>query len=95
MFLNKAKLDSEPYSVTANLTFATEVGYSSTQDFPLSTFYNSPIKQRELVSEPHLVERRLSFAVEVATASGNWKHPYPLKIIFSACFQWLLCFRNG
>ena len=63
-----------------------------------STFYSAlstPLEQRELVSEPHSVERRLSFAVEVTTASGNLKHPLPLKIIFSARFQWLLCFRNG
>ena len=36
------------------------------------------------LSEPRSVERRLSFAAEVTTASGNWKHPLPLKIIFSA-----------
>ena len=26
----------------------------------------------------------ISDGVEVTTASGNWKHPLPLKIIFSA-----------
>ena len=46
-------------------------------------------------SEPRSVERRLSFAIEVTTTSGNWKHPLPLKIIFNARFQWLLCFKNG
>ena len=32
-------------------------------------------------SEPSSVERRLSYALEVMTASGNWKHPLPLKIV--------------
>ena len=34
-------------------------------------------------NEPRLVERRFSFAVKVTTASGNWKHPLPLKKFFS------------
>ena len=56
-----------------------------------SSFY----KTARTCSEPSSVERWLSFAVEVMTASANWKHPLPLKIIYSACFQWLLRFRNG
>ena len=35
------------------------------------------------------VEHRLSFTVVVAPASGNWKHPLPLKIRF--LFKTLLC----
>ena len=81
-----------------NLTFATEVCYSCTRHFLLlrfliGTFYSYKTARTCIVSRS--VERRLSFAVEVMTASGNWKHPLPLKIIFSARFQWLLCFRNG
>ena len=34
--------------------------------------------------EPRSAECRHSFAVEVTTASGNWKYPLPLKIIYSA-----------
>ena len=75
-----------------NLTFATEVCYSCTRHFLLGTFYS--YKSARICIEPRPVERRLSFAVEVTTASGNWKLPLPLKIIFSAHFQWLLCFRN-
>ena len=41
-------------------------------------------KTARTCSEPRSVEHRLSFAVEVITASGNLKHPLPLKIIFSA-----------
>ena len=76
-----------------NLTFATEVCYSCTRHFLLGTFYL--YRTARTCSEPRSVERRLSFAVEVTTASGNWKHPLPLKTTFSARFQWLLCFRNG
>ena len=68
------------------LTFATEVCYSCTQQFLISV---------RTCSEQHSIEHTLSFTVEVTTASGNWKHPVSLKIIFSACFQWFLCFRNG
>ena len=50
----------------------------------------SILKQRELLVDHIRVERRLSFTVVVAPASGNWKHQLPLKIIFSAYFQWLL-----
>ena len=76
-----------------NLTFATEVCYSCTRHFLLGTFYS--YKTVRTCSEPRSVERRLSFAVEVTTASGNWKHPLSLKVIFSARFQWLPCFKNG
>ena len=38
-------------------------------------------KTARTCSEPSLVERKLSFAVEAITASGNWKHLLPLKII--------------
>ena len=61
--------------------------------FLLCTFYS--YRTARTCSEPRSVERRLSFAVEVMTTSGNWKHPLPLKIIFNARFQWLLCFKNG
>ena len=76
-----------------NFTFATEVCYSCTWHFLLGTFYSykTVVTCIELRSEEH----RLSFAVEVTIASGNWKHPLPLKIIFSSRFQWLPCFRNG
>ena len=53
-----------------------------TRRFLLGTFYS--YKTARTYSEPRSVERRLSFAVEVTTASGNWKHPLPLKINFSA-----------
>ena len=76
-----------------NLTFTTEVCYSCTRHFLLGTFYS--YRTARTCSEPRSVERRHSFTVEVTTASGNWKHPLPLKRIFSARFQWLLCFRNG
>ena len=82
MCLNKTKLDSEPYSVTAYLTFAIEVYYSCTWHFILGTLYS--YKTTRTCSELRSVEHRLSFAVEVTTASGHWKHPLPLKIIFSA-----------
>ena len=62
-----------------NLTFATEVCYSCTRHFLLSTFYS--YKTARTCIEPHSVEHRLSFAVEVKTVSGNWKHPLSLKII--------------
>ena len=88
-----SKQNSEPHSVTANLTFATEVCYSCTRHFLLGTFYSYKTARTRI--EPCSVERRLSFAVEVTTASGNWKHPLPLKKIFSARFQWLLFSRNG
>ena len=45
---------------------------------------------RSNCNEPRLVERRHFFTIEVTTASGNRKHSLPLKIIFSARFQWLL-----
>ena len=76
-----------------NLTFASEVCYSCTRHFLLSTFYS--YRTARTCSEPHSVERRLSFAVEVTTASGNWKHPLSLKKYFSVRFQWLLCLKNG
>ena len=76
-----------------NLTYAAEVCYSSTRHFLLRTFYS--YRTARTCSESRSVERRLSFAAEVTTGSGNWKHPLPLKIISSARFQWLLCFRNG
>ena len=38
-------------------------------------------KTARTCSEPRTEECRLSFAVEVMTASRNWKHPLPLKII--------------
>ena len=76
-----------------NLTFATEVCYSCTRHILLGTFYS--YRTARTCSEPRSVECRLSFAVEVTTGSGNWKHPLPLIIIFSAHFQWLPCFRNG
>ena len=53
-----------------------------TRRFLLGTFYS--YKTARTYSEPRSAERRVSFAVEVTTASGNWKHPLPLKIIFSA-----------
>ena len=76
-----------------NLTFVTEVCYSCTQHFLLGTFYS--YRTAKTCSEPRSVQCRLSFAVDVTTTSGNWKHPLPLKIIFNACFQRLLYFRNG
>ena len=51
----------------------------STRHFLLGTFYS--YKSARTCIEPRPVERRLSFTVEVTTASGNWKHPLPLKII--------------
>ena len=54
----------------------------STWHFLLSTFYS--YKTARTCIEPRSVEGRLSFAVEVMTASGNYKHPLHLKIIFSA-----------
>ena len=65
-----------------NLTFATDICYSWTRHFLLSIFYS--YKTATTSIEPSLVERRLSIAVEVMTATGNWNHPLPLKIIFSA-----------
>ena len=59
------------------LTFATEVCYSCTRHLLLGTFYSH--RTARTCSEPRSVERSLSFAVEVTTASGNWKHPLPLK----------------
>ena len=90
MVLNKIANNTQ---VQCNLTFATEVCYSCTRHFLLGTFYS--YKTARTCIEQRLLERRLSFAVEVTTASGNWKHPLPLNIIFSVRFQWLLCFRNG
>ena len=82
MCLNKAKLIANHTQLQHNFTFATEVCYSCTRNFLLGTFYS--YKTVRTCIEPHSVERRLSFAVEVTTASGNWKHPLPLKIIFSS-----------
>ena len=76
-----------------NLTSVTEVCHCCTRHFLLGTFYS--YRTARTCSEPHSVQHRLSFAVEVTTTSGNWKNPLPLKIIFNARFQWLLCFRNG
>ena len=45
-------------------------------------------------NEPRLVERRLSFTVKVTTASGNWKHSLPLKIIFMSVSNGYRC-RSG
>ena len=87
MCLNKAKFDGEP-------TLSYSIGLPSLQKFVIvvhGNFYS--YKAARTCSEPRLVEHRLSFAVEVTTASGNWKQPVPLKIIFSARFQWLLRFR--
>ena len=52
-----------------------------------SYYFNKTVRT---CNEPRMVESRLSFTIEVTTASGNLKHPLPLKIIFSARFQWLL-----
>ena len=88
MCLHKAKLDSEPtlsYSITLPSLlpkFVTVVHGS---------FY-SYITARTC-SELH--SGSVGFAVEVMVALGNWKHPLPYKIIFSAHFQCLLHFRNG
>ena len=76
-----------------NHTFATEVCNSCTRHILLGTFYS--YRTARTCSKPRSVERRLSFALEVTITSRNWKHPLPLKIIFSARFQWLLCFKNG
>ena len=89
MCLNKAKFDSE-------CTLSFSIGLPSLLKFVTvvhGSFYS--YKSVRTCSEQRSVERRLSFAVEVATASGNWKHPLHLKIIFSTHFQWLLRFRNG
>ena len=82
MCLNKAKLDMNHTQLQHNLTFATEVCYSYTRHFLLGTFYS--YKTARTCIQPCSVERRLSFAVWVKTAAGNWKHPLPLKIVFSA-----------
>ena len=87
MFLNKAKFDSKPDSVTASpylrLKNLVQLYMAlSTRHFLLGTFYS--YKTARTCIEPRSVERRLCFAVEVPTASGNWKHPLLLKIIFSA-----------
>ena len=79
MCLNKAKFESEPtlqlqHRLTLPPKFVTVVH---------GGFY----KTARTCSEPRSVERRLSFAVEVTTVSINWKHPLPLKIIFSVRFQ--------
>ena len=65
-----------------NLIFTTEVCYSCTRHFILGTFYSYNTARTSM--EPRSVERRLCFAVEVTTASGNWKHSLPVKIIVSA-----------
>ena len=74
MCLKEAKFDSEP-------TLSYSIGLPLLPNFfTVVHDISTPMKQQELV-EPHLVERRLSFDVEVTTASGNWKHPVPSKII--------------
>ena len=82
MCLNKANLIVYHTHLQRNLTFATEVCYSCTPHFLLGTFYS--YKKARTCIKPRSVERRLSFAIGVTTAAGNWKHPLPLKIIFSA-----------
>ena len=72
MYLNtKQNLIVNEHSVTA---FATEVCYSCT-----GSFYS--YKKATTYSEPRSVERRVYFALEVTTASGNRKHPVPMKRI--------------
>ena len=83
-----AGLARSPFVLTEHIS-----SYSCTRHILLDTFYS--YRTARTCSEPRSVERRLSFSVEVTTASGNWKHPLPLKIIFSGRFQWLLCFKNG
>ena len=87
MCLNKAKLDvtilSYSVGLPSLLKFVTVVH---------SCFYS--YKTARTCTEPRSVERRLSFDVEVTTASGNWKHPLPLKIIFSARSNGY-CYRSG
>ena len=82
MSKQKQKLVSEPHSITAvpSLPKFVMVVHGSYYSY----------KTARSCSEPRSVERRLSFAIEVTEASGNWKHPVPLKIIISARFQWLL-----
>ena len=70
MYLNKANLDSEPPQLQHRLTFAIEVCYSCTGQIVIVR-----------TCEQRSVECRLSFTVEVMTASENWKHPLPFKII--------------
>ena len=84
--------DSEPYSVTASPYLCYRSLIQLYMALSTGTFYSLTART---YSEPLSVEHRISFAVEVKTASGNWKHPLPLEIIFSARFQWLLCYRNG
>ena len=93
MCLNTANLIVNHSQLQHNLTFATKVCYRFTRQILLGTFYS--YKTARTCSEPRLVERMLSFAVEVTTASGNWKNPLSLKIILSARFQWLQCFKIG
>ena len=71
MYLNKAKLDGELHSYS--------IGLLSLQRFV--KVVHSSFKPATTCSEQHLVEHRLSFSVEETTASGNWKHLLPLKII--------------
>ena len=81
-YVSKQNLIVNHTQLQHNLTIATEVCYSCTRHFLLSTFYS--YKTVRTCIEPRSVERRPSFTVGVTTASGNWKHPLPLKIIFSA-----------
>ena len=74
---NKAKLDSEPYSVTASPYLLYRSLLQLYTHILLGTFYS--YRTARTCSEPRSVEHRLSFAVEVTTVSGNWKHPLPLK----------------
>ena len=84
MCRNKAKLDNEqPHSVPVQ-------AYRHYRSLLQLCIAVSRTKTATAFSEPRLVEHRLSFAVEVTTVSGNWKYPIPLRIIFSAYFQWLL-----
>ena len=72
----QSKFDSKP-------TLSYSIGFPSLPMFVTGVhgiFYSYNIERT--CSELHLVELRLSFIVEVMTASGNWKHPLPLKNIF-------------
>ena len=82
MNLNKVILDNEPprTQLKHKFTFATEVCYNCRA-------VSAPIKQLESLRS---TEWRSLQALDVKTASGNWKHPLPLKIIVSVRFQWLL-----
>ena len=82
MCLNKEKLDRATLSYSITLPLLQKFFTVVHRNFVLSTLYSN--KTARSCSEPRWVEHRLSFAVEVTTASGNWKHPLLLKIIFSA-----------